>query len=275
MNPVGGGGDQDLDAAVANRLQSNDPPGVFANWSGPNLSCYEGVLGSIDDAWGENNSEKVTVDETIEFHQQGGSCQAVPLGSHHLNCPFYNASVVDEAGIDADSLDSPSAFADTFEMVQSETNVVPMTYAMFGTWTTTQLWGAMVLTVNGYQPYMDFFSGESSESAVHSIFETTAEMFENYISDDATSLNLIASNQNIINGSAAFVRQDSWAADVFRNAESFAYNEDQGFKMFLGTEGIYTPHMDSFLYPVDSPVSEALKTWAAFVGSPEVQIALN
>ncbi|CQR51007.1 putative sugar-binding periplasmic protein precursor [Haloferax massiliensis] len=275
MNPIGGGGNQNLDAVVANRLQSDDPPGSFANWPGPNLLRYEGVLGSVDDVWEENNFEEVMIDEAVELHKQGGSYRAVPLGSHRLNCLFYNVSVVEEAGIDVESLNSPSALIDAFETVQSETDAVPMTHAMSGTWTTTQLWGAVMLGVNGYQPYMDFLNGEASESAVRSAFETTAEMLENYISDDAASLNLTSSNQNIINGNAAFIHQGNWAAGAFRNAENFDYGEDWGFKTFPGTEGMYTLHMDSFLYPADNPTPEASKAWSAFVGSPEAQIAFN
>ena len=109
MNPIGGGGNQNLDAVVANRLQSNDPPGSFANWPGPNLQRYEGVLGNVDDVWEENGFEDAMIDEAIDLHQQGGSYRAVPLGSHRLNCLFYNVSVVEEAGIDVDSLNSRRA----------------------------------------------------------------------------------------------------------------------------------------------------------------------
>jgi glucose/mannose transport system substrate-binding protein len=275
MNPIGGGGNQNLDAVVANRLQSNDPPGAFANWPGPNLLRYEGVLGSVDDVWEENNFEEVMVDEAVELHQQNGSYRAVPLGSHRLNCLFYNVSVVEDAGIDVESLNSPSALIDAFETVASETDAVPMTHAMGGTWTTTQLWAAVMLGVNGYESYMDFLAGDGSESDVRAAFETTAEMLENYISDDAASLNLTASNQNIINGNAAFIHQGNWAAGAYRNTEDFAYDEDWGFKTFPGTEGMYTLHFDSFLYPANNPTPEASKTWEAFVGSPEAQIAFN
>jgi glucose/mannose transport system substrate-binding protein len=100
-------------------------------------------------------------------------------------------------------------------------------------------------------------------------------MLENYISDDAASLNLTASNQNIINGNAAFIHQGNWAAGAFRNAEDFSYEEDWGFKTFPGTEGMYTLHFDSFPYPANNPTPEASKTWESFVGSPEAQIAFN
>ena len=275
MRAIGGGGNQNLDAVVANRLQSDDPPGSFANWPGPNLQRYEGVLGSVDDVWEENGFEDAMVEEAIELHQQGGSYRAVPLGSHRLNCLFYNVSVVEDAGIDVESLNSPAALIDALETVGSETDAIPMTHGMSGTWTTTQLWGAVMLGENGYQPYMDFLNGEGSESAVRAAFERTAEMLENHISDDASSIGLTQSNQNIINGNAAFIHQGNWAAGAFRNAEDFDYEDDWGFKTFPGTEGMYTLHFDSFLYPADNPTPEASKTWEAFVGSPEAQIAFN
>ncbi|WP_280585036.1 ABC transporter substrate-binding protein [Halorubrum sp. Boch-26] len=275
MNPIGGGGNENLDAVVANRLQSSDPPGAFANWPGPNLLRYEGVLGSVDDVWEENGFEDAMVDEAIDLHQQGGSYRAVPLGSHRLNCLFYNVSVVEDAGIDVDSLNSPSALIDAFDTVASETDATPMTHAMSGTWTTTQLWAAVMLGENGYQPYMDFIAGDGDEAAVRSAFERTAEMLENYISDDAASIGLTESNQKIINGNAAFIHQGNWAAGAFRNAEDFEYEDDWGFKTFPGTEGMYTLHFDSFLYPSDNPTPEASKTWEAFVGSEEAQVAFN
>ncbi|GAA0725782.1 glucose/mannose transport system substrate-binding protein [Halorubrum trapanicum] len=275
MNPIGGGGNQNLDAVVANRLQSDDPPGAFAGWPGPNLLRYQGVLGSVDDVWEENDFEDVMVEEATELHQQDGSYRAVPLGSHRLNCLFYNVSVVEDAGVDVGSLDSPSALIDALETVSNETDAIPMTHAMAGTWTTTQLWGAVLLGESGYQPYMDFLEGNGDEEAVRSAFETTAEILENYISDDASSIALTESNQNIINGDAAFIHQGNWAAGAFRNAEDFDYEDDWGFKTFPGTEGMYTLHFDSFIYPANNPTPEASKTWAAFAGSPEAQIAFN
>lgn len=273
--PIGGGGNQNLDAVVANRLQSNDPPGTFANWPGKNLLRYEGVLGNVDDVWAENNFEDAFVDEAIGLHKQNGHYRAVPLGSHRLNCLFYNTAVVEEAGVDVESLNSPAALIDALDKVASNTDKTPMTQAMSGTWTTTQLWAAVMLGENGYESYMDFIEGNGSEDEVRAAFERTAEILENYISDDAASLDLTTSNQNIINGNAAFIHQGNWAAGAFRNAENFAYDEDWGFKTFPGTEGMYTLHFDSFLYPSNNPAPEKAKKFLSFVGSEDAQIAFN
>nr|WP_247414236.1 ABC transporter substrate-binding protein [Halomarina salina] len=275
MKPIGGGGNQNLDAVVANRLQSQDPPGSFANWPGKNLLRYENVLGTVDDVWERNDFENVMVEEAVELHKLNGSFRAVPLGSHRLNCLFYNVSVVEEAGIDVESLNSVSALLDALDTVNSETDKIPMTQAMAGTWTITQLWAAIMLGQSGYQPYMDFIEGNGSEDAVRSAFESLATIHENYIPSDASSLDLTASNQNIINGNAAFIHQGNWAAGAYRNTEDFDYDEDWGFKTFPGTEGMYTLHFDSFLYPANNPTPEASKVWEGFVGSSEAQIAFN
>jgi len=275
FNPIGGGGNENLDAVVANRLQSGDPPSSFANWPGPNLLRYEGVLGSVDGVWADAGFEDVMVDEAVDLHKQGGSFRAVPLGSHRLNCLFYNIEVVEEAGVDPGSLDSVSAFADALETVATETDAIPMTHGMQGTWTTTQLWAAMMLGGEGFDAYMAFIEGDGDESAVRATFESTAAVLENYINDDASTIGLTGSNENIINGNAAFIHQGNWAAGAYRNSEDFAYDEDWGFVPFPGTGNMYTLHFDSFLYPADNPSPEASKTWLEFVGSEDAQIAFN
>jgi glucose/mannose transport system substrate-binding protein len=132
-----------------------------------------------------------------------------------------------------------------------------------------------MLGKEGYQPYMDFINGEGSEDAVRSAFESLAEIHENHISDDAASLNLTTSMENIINGDAAFIHQGNWAAGAFRNAEDFAYDEDWGYVPFPGTGNMYTLHFDSFLYPGNNPSPENSRKWLSFVGKETAQVAYN
>ena len=275
FNPIGGGGNQNLDAVVANRLQNGDPPSSFANWPGPNLQRYEGVLGEVDGVWESEGFEDVMVHEAVDLHQYNGAYRAVPLGSHRLNCLFYNTSVVEEAGVDPDSLTSVSALIDALETVQSETDATPMTHGASGTWTTTQLFASTMLGQEGYDAYMSFLDGSPDEAAVRATFESLAEILGNYINEDASSIGLTESNQNIIEGNAAFIHQGNWAAGAYRNAEDFAYDEDWGFKTYPGSEGMYMLHFDSFLYPSDNPSPEATETFLSFVGSKKAQVAFN
>jgi len=275
FNPIGGGGNQNLDAVVANRLQNNNPPSSFANWPGKNLQRYEGVLGEADSVWEAEGFQDVMVQEAVDLHQYNGAFRGVPLGSHRLNCLFYNTSVVEEAGVDPDSLNSVSALIDALETVSNETDAVPMTHGASGTWTTTQLFASTMLGQEGYDAYMNFLEGSPDEAAVQATFESLAEILENYINDDASSIGLTESNQNIVEGNAAFIHQGNWAAGAFRNAEDFAYDEDWGFKTYPGSEGMYMLHFDSFLYPANNPTPDKTDQFMAFVGSEAAQVAFN
>ena len=273
--PIGGGGNQNLDTVVSNRLQSGNPPSSFANWPGPNLLAYEGALGNIDDVWAANDFEGAHIAEAAELHKMNGTYRAVPIGSHQLNCLFYNVSIVEEAGVDPSGLTDISSMLEAFETVQSETDLPAMTQAMSGTWTITQLWAQIMLGKEGFEAYMDFIGGEGSEEAVRSAFETLADIHENYITSDAASLNLTTSMENIVNGDAAFIHQGNWAAGAFRNAEDFDYNEDWGYVPFPGTGNMYTLHFDSFLYPSNNPSPENARIWLSFVGKEDAQVAYN
>jgi len=273
IEPIGGGGNQNLDTVIANRLSNNNPPSAFANWPGKNLEKYAGALGNIDDVWAENDFESAHIEEAVELHKRDGTYRATPMASHRLNNLFYNQAVVEEAGVDATAIDSIDALIDALDTVATETDKIPMTQAMAGTWTTTQLWVAIMQGQEGFQPYMDFIEGNGSESAVRSSFETLAEILKNYISDDAGSLDLTASNSNIIDGNAAFIHQGNWAAGAFRNAENFEYENDWGANAFPGTSNMYTLHFNSWLYPANNPTPQKAKTWLAFAGKPAAQIA--
>jgi glucose/mannose transport system substrate-binding protein len=274
-NPIGGGGNQNLDAVVANRLQNNNPPGAFANWPGPNLVKYEGVLGNVSDIWDEEGFEDAHVEEAHDLHKQDGEYRAVPLGSHRLNNLFYNQAVVDEAGVTPEDITDVSSLVDALETVANETDKIPMTHGMQGTWTTTQLWASTMLGQEGFDAYMSFLDGNPDRAAVRRTFESLETILSNYISDDSATIGLTGSNNNIINGNAAFIHQGNWAAGAFRNSEGFAYNDDWGAKAYPGTEDMYMLHFDSFLYPSDNPAPEATKTWMAYVGSKDAQIAFN
>ncbi|WP_135820747.1 ABC transporter substrate-binding protein [Halostella litorea] len=279
IEPIGGGGNENLDTVVSNRLSSNDPPSSFAGWPGRNLEQYDGVLGDIEeDVWDDANLKDAHVDEAAELCNVNGSYSAVPIGSHRLNCLFYNVSVVEEAGVDPTEISSVDGLLDALGQVQDNTDAVPMAQAMVAPWTTLQLFAVVLLGQEGYDSYMNFVEGGDAENAVNSALQTTAEILENYINDDASSIGLTESNSKIMNGEAAFIHQGNWAAGAYRNND-MTYEEDWGYVPFPGTDGLYTFHIDSFIYPVDNsgenPSPEATKTFMKYVGGEQAQIDFN
>jgi len=274
FRPIGGGGNTNLNTVVSNRLSQNDPPSSFAGWPGRNLEKYDGVLGDISDVWEEEGFTDSHIQEAADLCQYNDKYAAVPIGSHRLNCLFYNQSVVDSAGVDPSSMSSIDDLVSAMETVAAETDATPMAHAMKAPWTTLQLFGVVMLSQEGYEPYMTFVEGNGGGDAVRSALETTKTILQNYISDDASQIGLTGSNEMIQNGEAAFIHQGNWAAGAYRGAD-LTYNEDWGFKTFPGTEGMYTFHIDSFIYPGNNPSPEATKTWMSYAGSKEAQRLFN
>ena len=274
FKPIGGGGNTNLNTVVANRLSNNNPPASFAGWPGKNLVKYEGVLGNLTSVW-EGGLKDAQVKEAAELCKYNGEYRAVPIGSHRLNCLFYNSAVVEEAGVNPDDLTSASKLIDALDKIKQNTDKVPMAHAMKAPWTTLQLVAAVLLSTGGYDKYMKVVNGEGGKPAVREAFKTTKTILQDYINDDAASIGFTTANQKIMNGEAAFIHQGNWAAGAFRNKSNFDYDKDWGFKTFPGTEGLYTLHFDSFIYPANNPAPEAGKTWEKFVGSKEAQIAFN
>ncbi|MFC6717619.1 ABC transporter substrate-binding protein [Natrialbaceae archaeon GCM10025810] len=272
--PIGGGGNESLDQTVANRLQGGDPPSSFAGWPGSNLEQYEGVLGDIEsEVWDEADLKDAHVEEAVELCEYDGAFSAVPIGSHRLNDLFYNVSVVEDAGVDPDSIDSVDALVDALDAVESETDATPMGFAL-EPWSILQTWAQTMLSVNGYDAYMSFIEGDGDEEAVRSTFEALEEILDNYINDDATDVDFTEINQEFMDEGVAFVHEGNWSAGAYIT-EEYEYGEEWDAIRFPGTEDLYTLHIDSFIYPGDNPTPDESAQWLRFVGSEEAQVAFN
>ena len=272
--PIGGGGNQNLDQTVANRLQSNNPPGSFAGWPGANLEQYDGVLGDVEESvWDEADLASTHAEEAVEACRFNDGYAAVPVGSHRMNDLFYNVEVLDEAGVDPASITDINSLVEALEAVDSETDATPMAMSL-ASWAILQTWSVTMLGTQGYDAYMDFISGNGDEAAVRETFETLEEIFENYISEDATSADFTELNQDVMGGSAAFIHEGNWVAGAYIN-EGLEYGTDWDAIRFPGTEDMYGLHIDSFIYPGDNPTPEGSAAFLRYAGSETGQIAFN
>ncbi|NKE34913.1 carbohydrate ABC transporter substrate-binding protein [Natronococcus sp. JC468] len=272
--PIGGGGNENLDQTVSTRLNSGDPPSAFAGWPGSNLEQYDGVLGDIQsDVWEEAGLEDAHVEEAVEACQFDDGYSAVPIGSHRMNDLFYNVGVLEDAGVDPESLDDVDALIDALETIDSETDATPLAMSLEA-WAILQTWAVVMLSTQGYDAYMSFIEGDGDESAVRDTFETLEELLSNYINDDAASVGFTEVNQDIMSGDAAFIHEGNWVAGAYIN-EDLEYGEEWGAIRYPGTEDMYGLHIDSFIYPGDNPSPEATATFLRFAGGETAQVAFN
>lgn len=274
--PIGSTANIGLNTLINQRFSNQDPPSSFANWPGKNLTKFtaDGLLGDITESvWSHNDMESGFLEEAKELSKFDGNYVAVPIGSHRLNNIFYNVSVVEEAGVDPESISDPQELVDAMKAVEENTDAAGMSQAMTASNTVLQLWGATFLGSQGYQPYMDLIDGNGDKSAVADALEIVKD-YAQYFNDDADSTNPPGANEKIMNGEAAFLHQGNWMAGGYR-ANDLTYNEDWGWIAFPGTSNMYTLHFDAFIYPSENPSPQKSEKWLRYVGSKEAQVEFN
>jgi glucose/mannose transport system substrate-binding protein len=275
FRPIGGEGNQNLDTVVSKRLQNQNPPGSFANWPGKNLVKYEGVLADGEESvWEAGNLKDAHVPEVKEACQFNGNWAAVPIGSHRMNDLFYNPNVLDDAGVDAESIDSMTALMDAMEKVESDTDAAAWAHGMKGSWTVTQLVPWVLISQSGVDAYTNWLEGNGSKSDITDALDTIKTMQENHVTSDASSIGFTEAGKKLLNGDAAFQHQGNWAAGLYAG-EGATFGEDWDNITFPGTEGMYGFHLDSFIYPNDNPTPKKTQDFLRFAGSEKAQIAFN
>ena len=274
---IGGTGNVNLDQAVAQRLRDGEPPSSFAGWPGNNLVQYEGVLGDIEeDVWNQAGLKEAHAQEVVEACRFQDGFSAVPIGSHRMNDLFYNVEVVEQAGVDPQSIDSFDAWVDALDAVATETDAVPYANSL-ATWTVLQFWAVIMQGTQGFDAYMNFIEGNGDEAAVRASFENAQTVLSEYLNEDAAEIDFTEANQDIMSGDAAFIHQGNWVAGAYVT-EDLAFGEDWDRIQFPGTENMYGFHLDSFIYPggqLDNPSPPESKAFLRFAGSEAAHVAFN
>lgn len=277
VNAIGGSGNTTLNARISTRLGNDNPPSSWAEWPGQNLTQFtsEDLLADIEeDVWGENDMKDAYLQGPQEAAQVDGQYVAVPTNIHRINNLFFNKSVVESAGIDPASLETPADLVEAAATVEEETDAIGFAQAMTNPWTTLELWACVFLGEHGEEAYTSFIEGEGDRDAVQSSWETVVELSE-YFNDDAGTVNFQQANQYILDGDAAFFDNGDWAAQMYISQEDFAFEEDWGHVAFPGTSGMYSLNMDSWVYPANAPNPEGTKQWLRYLGTKDAQVRFN
>ncbi|MFC3476518.1 ABC transporter substrate-binding protein [Halobacterium litoreum] len=277
LKAIGGSGNTTLNARISTRLGNDDAPSSWAEWPGKNLQQFtsEDLLGDIEeDVWSENNMKEAYLQGPKEAAQSGGNYVAVPTNIHRINNLFYNTSVLESAGVDPASLETPADLVEAAAKVESETDAVGFAHAMSSPWTTLQLWACVFLGEHGRDAYDAFIAGDGDKAKVESSLETVAELSE-YFNDDASTIGFQEANQYVIDGEAAFFDQGDWAAQMYISADGFEFESEWGHVPFPGTAGHYSLNMDSWVFPADGPNPEGTKKWLQYCGTKDAQVRFN
>jgi len=275
VKAIGGSANTSLNTRVQQRVKNDDPPSSWADWPGANLQQFTDA-----DAFGDIEGD-VWTDEVKDAYLQGpkdaakvdGTFVAVPTNIHRINNLFYNKSVVEDAGVDPSSIDSPMALVDALETVESETDAIGYAHSLKGPWTSLQLFASVFLGQHGAGAYDKFVNGNGSKSKVSKSLEALAAYAE-YMSDDASQISFQKAGTMVRKGNAAFMHQGDWLAGMFQG-EGFEFESGWGHVPYPGSEGIYQLNMDSWVYPDDNPSPQGTKNWLSYCASADAQIRFN
>ncbi|RKD98313.1 ABC transporter substrate-binding protein [Halopiger aswanensis] len=275
VQDVQGGARDNLETVVSRRLRDGDPPSTWQEWPGANLLQFGDNLGDIEgDVWDDEMKENY-LEGPQEAARPDGTYVAVPLNIHRINNLFYNVAVVEEAGVDPESIDGPEALVDAFQAVAENTEATPFANGTGELFTVFQLWETIFLAQAGADAYDELINGEFDDvDAVRDSLALLAEYVE-FFPDDHFSTSFTEANERVIDGEAAFIHQGDWAAGAYRNRDGFDYGDNWDHVPFPGTEGLYALNMDSFTYPADNPTPEDTKTFLSYVGSTDAQERFN
>jgi glucose/mannose transport system substrate-binding protein len=278
-NPAPGGAGSALDTEIQSRIINENPPSTFQIWPGKALNTYleSDVLVDIGDSVWDDGMREAYLDGVKEMSQSAdGEFVAVPLNIHRLNNLFYNVSVLEDAGVDPESLDSPSALLDAMETIDAETDAAPMAHQTQAVWSTLQMWEDVLIGHAGVDVYQDVIAGNvaDNEDAVRESLQLVAD-FREYFNEDAGSVAWDEANGKVIQGTAAFIHQGDWAAGQYGASEDFEYDTNWGNVAFPGTDGVYHVVADSFVMPTSNPSPEATEKWLSYCGSVDGQERFN
>ena len=277
-NPAPGGAGSAIDAVIQNRVIDGNPPSTFQIWPGQALSPYtdEVLLDPIGDSVWDAEMRDAYLDGVIELSRPAGDFVAVPINIHRLNNLFYNVSVLEAAGVDPATIDSPGALVTAMEAVAAETDATPMAHQTAAPWSSLQMWESILMgeaDVDSYQALLEG-NAEDQESTIRSALETLAE-YAAFYPEDAGSISWDQGNNQVIEGNAAFIHQGDWAAGQYGGADGFEFGENWDMIPFPGTEGVYHSVIDSFVLPTNNPSPETTEKFLNYAGSVDAQERFN
>lgn len=276
-NPAPGGAGSALDAVVQNRVIDGNPPSTFQIWPGQSLTPYTDadLLEDIGHIW-EGEMEDAYLDGVKEAAAPAGNYVSVPINIHRLNNLFYNVEVVEQAGVDPATIESPGDLTSAMQTVAEETDATPMAHQTQSPWSSVQLWETVFVGEQSADDFMTLIEGnvEEYEGEVKNALQHLVDYSEFY-PEDAGSISWDQGNSQVINGNAAFIHQGDWAAGQYEADSDFEFGSGWDMVPFPGTEGTYSIVMDSFVMPTENPSPEETEKFLTYCGTTDAQERFN
>jgi glucose/mannose transport system substrate-binding protein len=273
---VAGGAGSNAKAALASRLEANDPPDTFQAHAGAELTDYinAGQLQDLSSFYDEQGLTDVFPESLIEQLTVDGAIYSVPSNIHRANVVWVNTAVLDGAGIDPTEAPADmDAWIDDLQTLKDSGVESPLS---LGTeWTQMQLLENVLLADLGADDYTGLWNGDTAwdSDGVKTAVGHYGELLE-FVNSDYAGLEWDAATQILIDGNAGYNLMGDWAEAAFVQAGQ-TYGDEYTTWPTPGTDGVFDFLADSFTLTVGAPHEEATKDWLTTISSAEGQKAFN
>jgi len=273
---VAGGAGSNAKAALASRLEADNPPDSFQAHAGAELTDYinAGQLQDVSSLYEEFGLNEVFPQSLLERLTVDGKIYSVPSNIHRANVVWVNTAVLEKAGIDPTKAPaSLDAWISDLKKLKDAGVETPL--ALGTEWTQLQLFETVLLSELGADGYSGLWDGTTpwNGADVTAAAETYKELL-GYVNSDYAGLDWDAATQIVIDGNAAYNVMGDWAEAAFQQA-GLSYGDEYTTWPVPGTDGVFDFLADSFTLPVGAPHEASAKAWLETVSSADGQKAFN
>ncbi|MEM0121638.1 MAG: ABC transporter substrate-binding protein [Thermoprotei archaeon] len=277
QSPVAGGAGYVMKAVMKAMVAAGEAPDAFQMHLGYEMKPYidAGYLEPIDDLWASEGWEEVFPPVIRDMAYWDGHYYAVPVNIHRANVLWYNKKILDQYGIDPNTLKTWDGFFAACEKLRAAGLRYPIAMGGIGKWEIAHTIEQIFLS-QGIDFYQDLINGkltDPNDPRLVRSFEIMKRYME-YVNPDYASLTWDQAVARVIRGEAAFTIMGDWANGEFYVAGK-VFDVDYGAIPSPGTEGIYMIVSDSFQLPKGAKHRTNAIRWLKVVGSKEGQDAFN
>jgi glucose/mannose transport system substrate-binding protein len=273
---VAGGAGSNAKAALASRLEANDPPDTFQAHAGAELTDYieAGQLQDLSSFYDDEGLRDVFPESLIERLTVEDAIYSVPSNIHRANVVWVNTSVLEGAGIDPKKAPADmDAWIDDLQTLKDSGVETPLS---LGTeWTQMQLLENVLLADLGAEDYSGLWTGDTAwdSDEVDTAVGHYGELLD-FVNSDYAGLEWDAATQILIDGNAGYNLMGDWAEAAFAQA-GMTYDKEYTTWPTPGTDGVFDFLADSFTLTKGAPHEKATKAWLTTISSADGQKAFN
>ncbi|MCW4456639.1 ABC transporter substrate-binding protein [Microbacterium sp. MPKO10] len=273
---VAGGAGSNAKAALASRLESDNPPDTFQAHAGAELSDYIAAeqIQDLSGLYEDLGLNEVFPADLIDRLTVDGKIYSVPSNIHRANVTWVNTEVLESAGIDPTKApESIDAWIADLQKVKDSGVDAPL--AIGTEWTQMQLLENVLIADLGADGYAGLWDGSTAwdSDGVKTAVDHYDQLMD-FVNQDYAGLDWDAASQIVIDGNAAYNVMGDWAEAAFTQAGQ-TWGTEYTTWPTPGTDGVFDFLADSFTLPVGAPHEQAAKDWLTTISSAEGQKAFN